>query len=77
MGCLEETARRLWFIAYTPTKKKLKERMIYLADEREVYAKYVAGEKGIFTKLFSPDSSIRTTVIIVGLIMIGIGWYKK
>ena len=53
------------------------ERMIYLADEREVYAKYVAGEKGIFTKLFSPDSSIRTTVIIVGLIMIGIGWYKK
>ena len=23
------------------------ERMIYLADEREVYAKYVAGEKGI------------------------------
>ncbi|MCH4279744.1 hypothetical protein LQE94_06850 [Mediterraneibacter sp. NSJ-151] len=47
MGCLEETARRLWLIAYTPTKKKLKERMIYLADEREVYAKYVAGEKGI------------------------------
>lgn len=27
--------------------------------------------------LFSPDSSIRTTVIIVAIIMIGIGWYKK
>ena len=27
--------------------------------------------------LFSPDSSIRTTAIIVGIIMIGIGWYKK
>ena len=27
--------------------------------------------------LFSPDSSIRTTVIIVGIIMIGIGWYKN
>ena len=26
---------------------------------------------------FSPDSSIRTTAIIVGIIMIGIGWYKK
>ena len=25
----------------------------------------------------SPDSLIRTTVIIVGIIMIGIGWYKK
>lgn len=27
--------------------------------------------------LFSPNSTIRTTVIIVGLVLIGIGWYKK
>ena len=27
--------------------------------------------------VISPDSSIRTTVIIVAIIMIGIGWYKK
>lgn len=28
-------------------------------------------------RFFSPDSLIRTTAIIVGIIMIGIGWYKK
>ncbi len=27
--------------------------------------------------LFSPDSSVRTAVILVGIIMIGIGWYTK
>lgn len=27
--------------------------------------------------LCSPDSLIRTTAIIVGITMIGIGWYKK
>lgn len=27
--------------------------------------------------LFSPDSKIRNITIIVGLLMIGIGWYKK
>ena len=27
--------------------------------------------------LFSPDSARRTVAIIVGLIMLGIGWYKK
>lgn len=27
--------------------------------------------------LFSPDSLKRTIVIIIGLIMIGIGWYKR
>ena len=36
-----------------------------------------AGTGIIVSCLFSPDSSIRTTVIIVGIIMIGIGWYKK
>ena len=31
----------------------------------------------IVSCLFSPDSSERTTVIIVGIIMVCIGWYKK
>ncbi|MBD8923784.1 hypothetical protein EGR52_10350, partial [bacterium] len=36
-----------------------------------------AGTGIVVSCLFSPDSSIRTTAIIVGIIMIGIGWYKK
>ncbi len=36
-----------------------------------------AGTGIVASCLFSPDSSIRTTAIIVGIIMIGIGWYKK
>ena len=28
-------------------------------------------------RLFSPDSLIRTIAIIVGIVMIGIGWYKN
>ena len=36
-----------------------------------------AGTGIVVSYLFSLDSSIRTTVIIVGIIMIGIGWYKK
>ena len=36
-----------------------------------------AGTGIVVSCLFSPDSSIRTAVIIVGIIMIGIGWYKK
>ena len=36
-----------------------------------------AGTGIIVACLFSPNSSVRTTVIIVGIIMIGIGWYKK
>ena len=36
-----------------------------------------AGTGIVVSYLFSPDSSIRTTVIIVGIIMIGIDWYKK
>lgn len=27
--------------------------------------------------LFSPDSTVRTAAVIVGLVMTGIGWYKK
>ena len=36
-----------------------------------------AGTGLVVSCLFSPDSSVRTTVIIIGIIMIGIGWYKK
>ena len=36
-----------------------------------------AGTGIVVSCLFSQDSSIRTTAIIVGIIMIGIGWYKK
>ena len=36
-----------------------------------------AGTGIVVSYLFSPDSSIRTTVIIVGIIMIGIDWYEK
>lgn len=31
----------------------------------------------VISCLFSPDSSVRTIVIIVGIIMIAIGWYIK
>ena len=36
-----------------------------------------AGTGMVISCLFSPDSSIRVTAILVGMIMIGIGWYKK
>ena len=36
-----------------------------------------AGTGIVASCLFSPDSTIRSVAIIVGLIMIGIGWYKK
>lgn len=36
-----------------------------------------AGTGIVLSCLFSPDSLVRTVVIIVGVIMIGIGWYKK
>ena len=36
-----------------------------------------AGTGIIVACLLSPDSIRRTVVIIIGLVMIGIGWYKK
>lgn len=36
-----------------------------------------AGTGIIVSCLLSPDSIRRTVVIIIGLVMIGIGWYKK
>ena len=36
-----------------------------------------AGTGIVVSCLFSPNSAIRTTAILVGLAMIGIGWYRK
>ena len=36
-----------------------------------------AGTGIVASCLFSPDSTILSVAIMVGLIMIGIGWYKK
>lgn len=36
-----------------------------------------AGTGMIVSCIFSPDQSVRTTVILVGIIMVWIGWYKK
>lgn len=36
-----------------------------------------AGTGIVASCLFSPDSTIRTITVIIGLVMIGIGWYKK
>ena len=36
-----------------------------------------AGTGIIVSCLLSPDSIRRTVAIIIGLVMIGIGWYKK
>ena len=36
-----------------------------------------AGTGIVASCLFSPASTIRTITILIGLVMIGIGWYKK
>ena len=36
-----------------------------------------AGTGVVVSCLFSPNSAIRTAAILVGLAMIGIGWYRK
>ena len=36
-----------------------------------------AGTGIVVSCLFSPNSTIRTAAIIVGLVMIGVGWYRK
>ena len=36
-----------------------------------------AGTGIVVSCLFSPNSTIRTLAIMIGLVMIGIGWYKK
>ena len=56
-----------------------KERVMgVLKHERSIVDFFSGAGTGIVIScLFSPDSAIRTTVIIIGMIMIGIGWYKK
>ena len=56
-----------------------KERVMgIIKHEKSVVDFFTGAGTGIVAScLFSPDSSIRTTSIIVGIIMIGIGWYKK
>lgn len=71
--------------------KLLKEdkEMIKVIDKERMYGKIIKREKSIidfFTGagtgivvscLLSPESTRRTITILVGIIMIGIGWYKK
>lgn len=63
--------------------------MVKMIDKERMYGKMIKREKSVidfFTGagtglviacLLSPDSTRRTVVIIAGLVMIGIGWYKK
>lgn len=49
-----------------------------IRKEKSIIEFFTGAGTGIIAScLFSPDSAIRTVVIIVGLAMIGIGWYKK
>lgn len=36
-----------------------------------------AGTGIVVSCLFSPESSVRTAAIVVGIVMVGIGWYKN
>ena len=56
-----------------------KERLIGMVKrEKSVIDFFTGAGTGIVAScLFSPSSTIRTIAIIIGLIMLGIGWYKK
>ena len=56
-----------------------KERLVNtMKREKSVIDFFSGAGTGIVAScLFSPNSTIRTIAIIIGLIMIGIGWYKK
>lgn len=56
-----------------------KERVMGIIKHEKICCRFFTGaETGIIVScLFSPNSSVRTTVIIVGIIMVCIGWYKK
>ena len=58
-----------------------KEMLMYYSNEMIEQYGVVAFEIKVLQlpvyRLFSPDSLIRTIAIIVGITMIGIGWYKK
>lgn len=54
--------------------KKTREGLVW----REIIDFFTGSGTGLVAScLFSPDSTIRTIVIIVGLLMIGIGWFRK
>nr|AMP55249.1 hypothetical protein [uncultured bacterium] len=56
-----------------------KERVLgTIKHEKSIIDFFTGAGTGIVAScLFSPDSTIRTVAIIVGLVMIEIGWYKK
>lgn len=56
-----------------------KERVMgIIKHEKSVVDFFTGAGTGIIVScLVSPDSSLRTAVIIVGIIMVCIGWYKK
>lgn len=56
-----------------------KERVLgTIKREKSVIDFFTGAGTGILAScLFSPDSAKRTAVIIVGIVMLGIGWYKK
>lgn len=56
-----------------------KERVLgTIKHEKSIIDFFTGAGTGIVAScLFSPDSEIRNITIIVGLVMIGIGWYKK
>lgn len=56
-----------------------KERVLgKIKKEKSIIVFFTGAGTGIIVScLLSPDSIRRTVVIIIGLVMIGIGWYKK
>jgi len=60
-------------------KKIDKERLMgMIKHEQSVTDFFTGAGTGIVVScLFSPNSEIRTAAILVGLVMIGIGWYRK
>lgn len=56
-----------------------KERVLgKIKKEKSIIDFFMGAGTGIIVScLLSPDSIRRTVVIIIGLVMIGIGWYKK
>ena len=60
-------------------KAMYKERVLgTIKHEKSIIDFFTGAGTGIVVScLFSPDSTIRTVTIIVGCVMIGIGWYKK
>ena len=77
-----------WFEISLDTLIKEDSKMVKTIDKERVLGKIKkeksiidfftdAGTGIIVSCLLSPDSIRRTVVIIIGLVMIGIGWYKK